>query len=138
MQINVEVKAMLRLMVGCSLSVGVKHPSRTQDYVFIIIRHLVDMLCRMSSLMRGPVYHLQFLLVPAIAVIPGLQSFRIYYHQFYCLRFEDPETWSAKFPNSYPAGTGFTFRLLLIMVVLRWRYSTTLPEKELTKKLPYN
>jgi hypothetical protein len=55
---------------------------------------------------------------------------------FYCLRFETPKTWRARFPYLYPPGTGgpvippgtgFLFRRLLRLAGLRWRYSTPPP-----------
>jgi hypothetical protein len=54
----------------------------------------------------------------------------------YCLRFETPPTWRGRSPYLHPQeqggpvmppGTGFTFRRLLRLGGLRWRYSTPPP-----------
>jgi hypothetical protein len=52
---------------------------------------------------------------------------------FSCLKFETPPTWKARslyfYPTgigwpSYTPGTGFPFRRLLRLIILRWKYST--------------
>jgi hypothetical protein len=55
---------------------------------------------------------------------------------FYCLNLETAPTWWARSPYLYPSGTGrpryapdtgFLFRLLLWLAVLRWKYSIPPP-----------
>jgi hypothetical protein len=55
---------------------------------------------------------------------------------FYCLKFETPPTWRARYPYLYPQeqgdpvitpGTGFSFRRFPQLTRLRWRYSNPPP-----------
>jgi hypothetical protein len=55
---------------------------------------------------------------------------------FYCLRFKTPPTWRARSPYLYSQGHGgpvippdssFSFRRLLLLAGLRWRYSNPPP-----------
>jgi hypothetical protein len=55
---------------------------------------------------------------------------------FYCFKFQTSPTWRARSPYLYPPGTGWpsytprhwiTFRRLLRLAGLRWRYSTPPP-----------
>jgi hypothetical protein len=84
----------------------VKHPSGTQDQIFITVRRQRVCWCGAPSLTRGRVCRVQLLLALASAITLGSVSAGVM-TIFYCLRFETPPTWRAKSPYLYLLGTGW-------------------------------
>jgi hypothetical protein len=64
-----------------------------------------------SPVTRGRVCRLQLLLVLVSAIILGSES-RGLMTIFYCLRFDTPPTWRARWPYLYPPGTGWLSYIL--------------------------
>jgi hypothetical protein len=91
-----------------------------------------------SSLTRGWVYRLQLLLVLASAVIHRSETCGIHYH-ILLSEIRDSPNLEGQIPilisprercgPVMPPGTGFPFRRLLRLAVLRWRYSTPPPHR---------
>jgi hypothetical protein len=137
---KVEVKVILRPTVGLSVRLGVRHPSRTRDQfsflLEIFFRQLLVCYFVAPSLMRGRVCNLLLLLVLASAVPLVSESRGTLLSKF--LRLPQPGGPGPRIYNpleqggpDIPPGTGFPFRRLLRLAVLRWRYSITPPHGNL-------
>jgi hypothetical protein len=74
------LKLKVKVILGPTVSLGVKHPSRAYDKIFIIVRQLRVCWCGALSLTREWVCRLQLLLVLASAVILGSESLGIRHH----------------------------------------------------------
>jgi hypothetical protein len=108
-KVKVKVKVMLRPTVSRPVCLGIKHPCRAYDQIFVAVWHLRGCSCGALSLTRGRVCRLQLLLALASTIIFGSESRGTRDHILLSL-FRD-----------YP------FRRLLRLAGLRWRYSTPPP-----------
>jgi hypothetical protein len=94
-----------RQSVGQSVLVSGSHLGpETNFYCFIIFGQLRICRCAAPSLARGRVCSLHFLPGLASPVFPGPSPVGLM-TTFYCLNFETPPTWRAKFLYLYPPGT---------------------------------
>jgi hypothetical protein len=99
----------LRLTVTRAVCLGIKHPSGAYDQICITLRQLRVCWCGALSLTRGRVCRLQFLLALASAVILG------------------SETHGTRNHTLLSQILDFSFRRLLRLAGLGWRYSTPPP-----------
>jgi hypothetical protein len=81
-------------------------PRDSRPAILFQLNTLFHSPCVTSSLTRGWVCSLQLLLALSSAVILGSDAYRLM-TIFYCLKFEIPPTWRARFLYLYPPGTGW-------------------------------
>jgi hypothetical protein len=104
-----SLSLMLQPTVSRPICLGIKHPSGVYDQILIIVWQLRVCWFGATSLTRGRVCRLQFLLALASAVIFLSESRRTRGHILL------PQIWD------------FPFRRLLRLAGSRWRYSTPPP-----------
>jgi hypothetical protein len=128
MCVRVTVRVTLRLMVyRQSVRLGDK-PLETHDQHFLQLNTCFNNPYVASTLMKGWVCHLQLLLVLASTVI--LRSEARGTHDYILLsQIRDSSNLEEQGGPVIPPGTGFPFRRLLRLAVLRWRYSTPPPDE---------
>jgi hypothetical protein len=123
---TVTVTVILWPTVSRPVCFGIKHSTGAQDQTFVTARQLPVCWCGALSLTRGRVCCLQLLLALASAVILGSESLGT---QDNILQ---PLIWDSSKQEGgpvIPSDTGFTFRRLLRLAGLRWRYSTPPPHE---------
>jgi hypothetical protein len=116
-------------------------PSGAQENIFVTVRHLRVCICRVPSLMRGQVCHLQLLLVLASTAILASKSRRTH-SQILLSQIRDFPDLEVQVPvfislrnrviQLYPQALGCH---LLRLAGLRWRYSSPPPHGMLYKNV---